>query len=81
MTVKELIDHLQTLDPELRIFTKGYESGFDDIIVEPTTSHFVLNEQTEWYYGPHTRVKEVSQSTVPAIVIRACETNSNCIFY
>ena len=76
MKVKELIDHLQTLDPELRIFTKGYESGFDDIVIEPTTSHFELYKETEWYYGPHNKVKEPSSDTVPAIVIRACETNS-----
>ena len=52
MTVKELIEKLQTLDPDLRVLTSGYEGGFNDIdISKPET--FCLNVNTEWYYGPH----------------------------
>lgn len=76
MKVKELIEILQKVDPEILVLTPGYEADFDDIKVDTTTSHFELNQQTEWYYGPHNKVKEPSSDTVPAIVIRACETNS-----
>ena len=29
MTVKELIEQLQTLDPDLHVFVRGYEGGYD----------------------------------------------------
>ena len=52
MTVKELIEKLQTLDQDLHVFTDGYEGGFQYVeIREPDT--FYLNVNTEWYYGPH----------------------------
>jgi len=31
MTVKELIKHLSELDPELPVFTYGYEGGYNDL--------------------------------------------------
>ena len=31
MTVKELIEQLQTLDPDLHVFVQGYEGGYNDI--------------------------------------------------
>ena len=31
MTVKQLIEHSQTLDPELYVFRPGYEGGLEDI--------------------------------------------------
>ena len=53
MTVKELIEHLQTLDPDLRVFIKGYEDGVDDkITVDPPTD-ILLDVHSEWYYGKH----------------------------
>jgi len=53
MTVKELIEHLQTLDPNTRVFVKGYEGGVDDktTIDEPTD--ITLDVHSEWYYGKH----------------------------
>jgi hypothetical protein len=52
MTVKELIEKLQELDPDLHLFTSGYEGGFHYVeIGEPDT--FYLNVNTDWYYGPH----------------------------
>ena len=52
MNVKELIEHLLTLDPDMRVFVPGYEGGYDDVKVsEPYT--FYLNVNEEWYYGPH----------------------------
>jgi hypothetical protein len=33
MTVKQLIEHLQTLDPELYVFKPGYEGGLETMNV------------------------------------------------
>ena len=52
MTVKELIEQLQTLNPESRVFIRGYEAGYDDInTIKPT--QMVLNVNNIWYYGKH----------------------------
>jgi hypothetical protein len=53
MTVKELIEHLQTLDPDLRVFVKGYEGGVDDKTSIPEPVDITLDVHTEWYYGQH----------------------------
>lgn len=52
MTVKELIEQLSELDPDLHVFVRGYEGGFHYAdISEP--KNISLNWHTEWYYGPH----------------------------
>jgi hypothetical protein len=38
MTVKELIEQLQQLDPDLRVFTRGYEGGYEDADIPPLYS-------------------------------------------
>ena len=53
MTVKELIEQLQTLDPDLHVFTTGYEGGFEDVVSVGHIKEVALNYNTEWYYGPH----------------------------
>jgi hypothetical protein len=53
MTVKELIEHLQTLDPDLRVFVKGYEGGVDDKTSIPEPDDITLDVHSEWYYGKH----------------------------
>lgn len=53
MTVQELIDQLQQLDPNLRVFTRGYEGGYEDAYMRDRTHNFILNYYREWYYGPH----------------------------
>jgi hypothetical protein len=58
--IKELIDYLQTLDPELNVFIKGYEAGYNDI---NTISHeeLVLNLNNIWYYGKHELLKNLEK--------------------
>ena len=48
MIVKELIEYLQTIDPELKVFVKGYEAGYNDV---NTINHedMVLNVNNIWY--------------------------------
>jgi hypothetical protein len=53
MTVKELIEQLQTLDPDLRVFTQGYEGGYEDVVSVGAIREIALNYHDEWYYGPH----------------------------
>jgi hypothetical protein len=56
MIVKELIEYLQTIDPELKVFVKGYEAGYNDA---NTVNHeeLVLNVHSVWYYGKHDLLK------------------------
>ena len=53
MTVKELIEQLQTLDPNLRVFVRGYEGGYDDAGPITLPNEFALDFHDEWYYGKH----------------------------
>ena len=65
MTVKELIEFLQTQDPELRVFTKGYEGGFNDAETNTEIFEVALNYHKEWYYGKHETIKMVHKDTLP----------------
>jgi hypothetical protein len=68
MTVKQLIDHLQTLDPELYVFRPGYEGGID--YVEPSNVVDVeLNHFTEWYYGKHKEINQPTDTSIKGIVL------------
>jgi hypothetical protein len=52
LKVKELIEQLQALDPELMVVRPGYEGGVTE--VEYATGVLLaLNVNTEWYYGEH----------------------------
>ena len=53
MKIKELIEFLQTQDPELNVFTKGYEGGLEDIEPNSVIFEVALNYHEEWYYGKH----------------------------
>jgi hypothetical protein len=52
MTVKELIEQLQQLDPDLHVFTAGYEGGYNDVYVGEEME-IALDVHEEWYYGKH----------------------------
>ena len=53
MTVKELIEKLQTLDPNLRVFVSGYEGGYNDAGPISSVKEIALDFHDEWYYGNH----------------------------
>ncbi len=59
MTVKELIEKLQTLDQDLHVFTDGYEGGFHFAEVSTKVNTFCLRVNEEWYYGPHELMEHV----------------------
>ncbi len=52
MKVKELIETLSQLDPELMVVVAGYEGGVDEID-KYELCDVELNVNTEWYYGKH----------------------------
>jgi len=62
MKVKELIEVLSKLDPELTVVTHGY-GGYDDIEWpvdkdSPNVIELALYVNPEWYYGNHKMVSK-----------------------
>lgn len=55
MTVKELIEKLQQLNPDLHVFVAGYEGGYDYAGVSEEVE-IALDVHEEWYYGKHESV-------------------------
>ena len=53
MKVKELIEQLQQLDPELHVFVSGYEGGYNDAGPICAVDEIALDVHKEWYYGKH----------------------------
>ena len=52
MKVKELIEVLSQLDPELMVVRSGYEGGVKEIKTYELCD-IELNVNDEWYYGNH----------------------------
>jgi hypothetical protein len=57
MTVRELIELLQTYCGDMRIVVAGYEGGYNDIS-HGELIELRLNVNHEWYLGPHERPDE-----------------------
>lgn len=64
MNVKELIGHLQALDPEMMVVRAGYEGGVTEI-VRVSVIQVALNVNEEWYYGEHEELDEFSHKEYP----------------
>ena len=67
MTVKELIEQLQTMDPDLYVFTPGYEGGYEDVVSVGDIKEIALNYHDEWYYGPHVEAEAEHKDTYPIV--------------
>ena len=52
MTAKQLIEALQQVDPETRIFVPGYEGGYNDATIS-NIQNIALDVHDAWYYGTH----------------------------
>ena len=52
MKVKELIEVLSQLDPELMVVVAGYEGGVNEVD-KSELCDIELNVNDEWYYGKH----------------------------
>ena len=57
MKVKELIEKLSQLDPELMVVVRGYEGGVDEVS-DYGLCDIELNVNDEWYYGKHEMLAE-----------------------
>jgi len=57
MKVKELIEVLSQLDPELMVVVAGYEGGVDEVD-KSELCDIELNVNDEWYYGKHEMLAE-----------------------
>lgn len=69
MTVKELIEQLQTLDPDLHVFTSGYEGGYNDASPICKVEDIALEyHKGTWYYGLHEDADEVRDKEKYTIV-------------
>lgn len=53
MTAKELIELLQELPQDTRVFCSGYEGGVVDCLGPSDVSTYALEVHSAWYYGPH----------------------------
>lgn len=61
MTVAELIEKLNELDPALEVYVKGYEGGYDDVKqIKPIT--VCKNYHNDWYYGKHEDIAHTTMS-------------------
>jgi len=63
MTVKELIEKLQTLDQEMPVFINGYEGGYDDL-TDLTNIEVVKDVNTQWYYGSHEKIDDLHEEVL-----------------
>tara|TARA_R110000868_G_scaffold35066_3_gene125982 strand:+ start:297 stop:539 length:243 start_codon:yes stop_codon:yes gene_type:complete len=63
MIVKELIEKLQELDPNLPVLVEGYEGGCNDI-KDLTEIQIIRDVNLEWYYGAHEKVKSLHESVI-----------------
>ena len=57
MKVKELIEKLSQLDPELMVVVAGYEGGVNEVS-DYGLCDIELNVNDEWYYGKHEMLAE-----------------------
>ncbi len=57
MKVKELIEALSQLDPELMVVVAGYEGGVNEVS-DYGLCDIELNVNDEWYYGKHEMLAE-----------------------
>lgn len=76
MTIKELIETLSKLDPELRVVTRGYEGGYDDVEWPtgkdvPNIINIALHVNPAWYYGNHEMVSENHQFGPEIEIVKA----------
>jgi|15BtaG_2_1085339.scaffolds.fasta_scaffold00331_16 hypothetical protein len=54
VTVGELIEKLNQLDPSIHVLVKGYEGGLDDVGRNTPVQQYNRDTNTDaWYYGKH----------------------------
>ena len=75
MTVKQLIETLSEMDPDLEVYVNGYEGGYNDaVLLEPIM--VCKNYHTEWYYGKH---EDITQTTKSAADLSAYQITKGIV--
>ena len=69
MTVKDLIEKLQTVDPDLVVLVPRYEGGYQQAHFNGHVSEFNKDVHDEWYYGPHEMVEDERPGDFKGIVL------------
>jgi hypothetical protein len=62
MKAKELIQILQTLDPEVHVLVEGYEGGYNFASFTGDVEEFATDYYSEWYYGSHEKVGRLKEN-------------------
>jgi len=63
MTASELISELNDLPPETKIVVRGYENGYNDIIMLRKFK-ITINKERKWWDGEYTDSKETDAMPV-----------------
>lgn len=71
MTVKELIERLQTRPPDTPVLVEGYETGFDEVVGLSRHELVRYRHAQPWdgEYQPVERFKTPASDTIQAAVI------------
>jgi len=64
MTASELIRKLNDLPPEIKIVVRGYENGYNDIIMQKNRK-ITINKESTWWDGEYIDSKETN--VIPAV--------------
>ena len=72
MTIKELIEQLQQLDPETHVFVKGYEGGLEYAELKGPVTDIALNinSEEEWWYGRHDYATDKHQNNPNITIVK-----------
>lgn len=70
MKVKELIDKLKEVDPDLEVMVNGYEGGFNYAYFDSTIINYKKDVYTEWYMGRHERANQNEESDFKGVLIK-----------
>lgn len=67
MTIKELINHLSTMDDNLEVYIQGYEGGYTDVTLNKIQQLEVLIDfnltemRGHWWVGEHENLQNVDE--------------------
>lgn len=67
MKVKELLEILQKLDPEILVIVDGYEGGYDT--PQEAVETIVCEQVSEWYYGDYQICQKEDPAAIKAIYL------------
>lgn len=69
ITVKELIEKLHTVDPDLVVLVPGYEGGYREVEFSNHVRKLRRDAHDEWYYGPHDEIFDGRPEDFQGIVL------------